>query len=117
MSSLPRQYSIDELIALRESPLVTTPESLPQMEQWMQPIERRSLANSQAQYSLIIKHTLTYPAVKMLTLTPNIVQQIHDDHVLPLLPTNPRGRFHYPWTSSNVIRVIITLSSPPKNKQ
>src|ERR1700723_3035747 len=60
---------------------------------------------------------LTYPTVKMLTLTPNIVLQIHDDHVLPLLLTNPRGRFHCPWTSSNVIRVIITLSSPPKNKQ
>jgi hypothetical protein len=50
MSSLPRQYSIEELIALRDSPLITKPENLPQMEQWMQPIERRSLANSQAQY-------------------------------------------------------------------
>jgi hypothetical protein len=50
MSSQPRPYSLEELLALRESPLVTKPESLPQMEQWMHsPIDRRSLPNSQAQ--------------------------------------------------------------------
>ena len=45
MSSLPGHYSIEELLALRESPLITKPDSLPQMEQWMQPpIDRRAQA-------------------------------------------------------------------------
>ena len=44
-------YSIEELLALRESPLVTKPDLPPQMEQWItQPaIERRNLQNSQSQ--------------------------------------------------------------------
>jgi len=45
-------YSIEELLFLRDSPLVTKPELPAQMEQWiMQPaIEKRALQNSQAQY-------------------------------------------------------------------
>lgn len=51
MSSHSGQYSIEELLALRESPLVKAPENLPQMEQWMQsPIDRRNLQASQSQY-------------------------------------------------------------------
>jgi hypothetical protein len=44
-------YSIEELLALRDSPLVTKPDLPPQMEQWItQPaIERRNLQNSQPQ--------------------------------------------------------------------
>jgi len=38
-------YTIEELLALRESPLVTKPESLPQMDQWMQSAAERK--NSQ----------------------------------------------------------------------
>ena len=47
-----RRYSIEELLFLRESPLVTNPELPAQMEQWiMQPaIEKRALQNSQTQY-------------------------------------------------------------------
>ena len=44
-------YAIEELLALRQSPLVTKPDLPPQMEQWIsQPaIERRNLQNSQSQ--------------------------------------------------------------------
>jgi hypothetical protein len=53
MSFQTGRYSIEELLALRESPLVTKPDLPPQMEQWInQPaIERRNLQNAQAQYS------------------------------------------------------------------
>jgi hypothetical protein len=52
MSSNSFQYSIEELLALRDSPLVTKPDLPAQMEQWItQPaIERRNLQNSQSQY-------------------------------------------------------------------
>ena len=51
MSFESRHYSIEELLALRDSPLVTKPDLPPQMEQWItQPaIERRNLQNSQSQ--------------------------------------------------------------------
>ena len=51
MASESRHYSIEELLALRESPLVTKPDLPPQMEQWItQPaIERKNLQNSQSQ--------------------------------------------------------------------
>jgi len=51
MSNHSGHYSIEELLALRESPLVSKPEALPQMEQWMQPaMDRRALQNAQPQY-------------------------------------------------------------------
>ena len=51
MSNHSGHYSIEELLALRESPLVSKPETLPQMEQWMQPaMDRRALQNAQPQY-------------------------------------------------------------------
>src|SRR2546423_3041728 len=50
MSNHSGHYSIEELLALRESPLVSKPEALPQMEQWMQPaMDRRALQNAQPQ--------------------------------------------------------------------
>jgi len=68
------QYSIEELLALRESPLVTKPEGLPQMEQWMQPaIDRRNLQNAQSLYLLLLCISgLTFVLVAMQKRIPNI---------------------------------------------
>ena len=52
MSTFDGHYTIEDLLALRESPLVIKPDGLPQMEQWMQPaMERRNVSNSQSQYA------------------------------------------------------------------
>ena len=53
MSTFDGHYTIEELLVLRDSPLVAKPEGLPQMDQWMQPAtERRNVSNTQSQYFL-----------------------------------------------------------------
>jgi hypothetical protein len=79
-------YSIEELIALRESPLVTKPDLPPQMEQWInQPAnERRNLQNSQSQYSsLLIIVNLTLRVGVIQKMSQNTEPQIHGGHVRP----------------------------------
>jgi hypothetical protein len=69
MSIKSQSYSIEELLALRDSPLVTKPELPAQMEQWiMQPaLEKKALQNSQAQYfsSLVCKNVTDTCLVEM----------------------------------------------------
>lgn len=83
MSTHSVQYSIEELLALRESPLVTKPEGLPQMEQWMQPaIDRRNLQNAQLQYLLFLcSSDLTLVLGPMEKQIRSIGQLKLDDHV------------------------------------
>jgi len=62
MSQHDGHYTIEELLFLRDSPLVTKPDGLPQMEQWMQPaMERRNASSNHTQYDpsiLSIKLTI-----------------------------------------------------------
>jgi hypothetical protein len=55
MSTFDGHYTIEELLALRDSPLVSKPERLPQMEQWMQSAtERKNAGTNQSQYLPLI---------------------------------------------------------------
>lgn len=77
-------YSIEELLALRDSPLVTKPDLPAQMEQWLnQPaIERRNLQNAQPQYfSLLPARQLTIVAATMSKEKQNIAPRTRDGHV------------------------------------
>jgi len=78
------RYSIEDLLALRDSPLVTKPELPAQMEQWInQPgNERRNLQNAQTQYtSLRLAKTLTLDAVMLPREKQNIALRTRDGHV------------------------------------
>jgi hypothetical protein len=78
------RYSIEELLALRDSPLVTKPELPPQMEQWInQPaLERRNLQNAQAKYHVPLPvKQLTLDTVTIPKERQSIAVPTRDGHV------------------------------------